>query len=67
MQFTSETVSVEIAVSSQTLVDRTCFEKDHVKQTKKDIAERWILHLLIPTLVSSLSGLVGNLVSNGGR
>jgi hypothetical protein len=39
-QFTSETASVEIAVSSQTLVERTCFEKNHIKQSKKDIAER---------------------------
>jgi hypothetical protein len=42
-------------------------KKTTLSKRKKILQKGGFLHLLIPTLVSSLSGLVGNLVSNGGR
>jgi hypothetical protein len=46
---------------------KLALKKTTLSKRKNILQKGGFLHLLIPTLVSSLSGLVGNLVSNGGR
>jgi hypothetical protein len=46
---------------------KLALKKTTLSKRKKILQKGGFVHLLIPTLVSSLSGLVGNLVSNGGR
>ena len=49
------------------LLRELALKKTTLSKRKKILQKGGFLHLLIPTLVSSLSGLVGNLIGNGGR
>jgi hypothetical protein len=49
------------------LLRKLSLKKTALNQRKKILQKGGFLALLIPTLVSALSGLVGNLITNGSR